>query len=177
MRKNVLLAVSGLLLLASGVAIGRYTLPPKMVVTEKVKIVETQVVVTQTKTEVKVVTVKDSAKSTSTQERIEQKPDGTVITTKNTQETEKTNESSGTEIKNEGSTVAINQKIEEKEKIKIVENRPNWAIGLNGGYNLSNISGPPVLQLSIDRRIVGPIMGGIIISNKGFVGIGIKVEF
>jgi hypothetical protein len=173
MRTKVILAVCGLVLLSGGFAAGRYVIPPKVVVTEKVKEVEKQVVVT--KTEVKVVTVKDTTTVVRYKERTEKKPDGTVITEIEGGTEEHVDESTDTEVKKDD--IAVKESSKDVEKTKTVENRPDWLIGVGAGVALTSVTELPVLQLSVDRRIFGPVFGGLVVSNKGFVGIGIKIEF
>jgi hypothetical protein len=56
---------------------------------------------------------------------------------------------------------------------------PKWFVTVGAGIDASSLSslGSPVYSVGVDRRILGPIYGGVWGNNKSQVGVGIGLEF
>lgn len=192
----VLVAVG---LVGGGYAAGRYASPEKVVVTEKIKVVEKEVVVRVVETE----KVLDAIKNVSQQKNIktvkvtEKKPDGTVTVREEKSDTSKTD--SQTKVKEEEKTKAaetiIKEVIVEKEVTKTIErSRPNWSLALQPGFDVAGALGygspysllpvsdnfllrHAILGVSVERRLLGPLSTGLWANSSGAGGITIRLEF
>jgi hypothetical protein len=169
--KYVIVGVVAIGLFAGGYLSGRYITPPNTIVTEKVKEVEKQVVVTQTKTEIKVVTIKEKTKKVTTHEQTVTKPDGTVVASKDTVEDEHVDTHSGTSVDSLNNTVAVKEVVKEVEKTKVVFRNNQWLVGASLNYNLvsgyqngflnkASIDHAASVVLSANRKILGPLYVG-----------------
>lgn len=184
----ILVAVA---LFGGGVAVGRFTLPAKVVVTEKVKEVVKEVVVEKVKTEVKVVVEKVYLKNEAQKIHrvVEEKPDGTKVTTENinVESVVKENTNSNTvEVKYVDRVV---EKWQEKivEKEKRVLNQPDWSVYAGVGVNIPTFLGHAqpgvpgmmgtVVDAGIDRRVVGPFWLGVYGTTQGDAGIKLRVTW
>ncbi len=181
----------GVVMFAAGFSSGRFALPAKVVVTEKIKEVIKEVVVEKIKTEVKIVKVYVENKA----ERIhrvvteEKRPDGTEIKTTNEDintDTVVHENTNTTEIKYVDRVV---EKLVEKmvEKEKLVLNQPNWHVGAGVGvaipYYLGQGSpGVPglegvVISAQVERKIIGPFFLGLQGNTQGVVGLSLSGAF
>lgn len=157
-----------------GLVVGRITAPESVRVEERLKTVEVekQVVVTVEKVEVQVVKVKDSAVQDRyrREEKTVSSPDGTVTVT----ETEERNIDTvvkETENKTEVKVVEVEkQVIVEREKLveKIIQPvMPSWKINAVANSSIHNLTSIGY-GAQVERRILGPIwVGGIVTSNGG----------
>lgn len=178
------LILVALALFGGGIAVGRFTLPAKVVITEKVKEVVVEKVVEKVKveTEVKVVKVYLKNEAQKIHRTVEEKPDGTKVTTEdiNIDSVVKENtDTHSTEIKFVDRVV---EKWQEKivEKTKTVLNQPNWSVFAGAGVNIPCMLGTPqpgvpgmacaVVQAGAERRVVGPFWLGVNGSTQGDVG-------
>jgi hypothetical protein len=182
------LVVIGLLLAGGGYAAGRFSAPEKLLVTEKEveKIVEK--VVYQDKIVEKIVYVQAKKEKTREETTVVKSPDGTE-TTKTTRETS-TDTDTKVDTDKTQETIVYRDRIVEKEveKIKLVESKkPNWRVGAGAGvaipYFLGQGSpGVPglsgvVIDVGLDRRIVGPFFLRLHANTQGVLGLGLSGIF
>lgn len=193
-------ALVALILVGGGFAAGRYAAPDRVVVTEKVRVVEVekQVVVTQVKTEIERVYIKDEKKATHTEETDVKHPDGTVEHKKTTDENAETVvHQQEVKFVDRWNERIVEKKVEVfKDREKLIErSRPAWEIGAMGGVDLPSVFGAreskgfsilpnigstnivPVFGLDLQRRVVGPIKAGIWGLSSGAAGIKVSIEF
>ncbi len=194
LHKVITAIIVGLVLVGGGFAAGRYAAPDKVVVTERVVQVEKQVVVVQTKTEIKVVRVKDVAKDVHTEVTTIKAPDGTVTVKAVSDDKTKTHSDTKSDTTEQTSKTVEKLVYKDRETIKTVErNRPSWSLALQPGYDFAGAlgHGAPVnllpssltpfkrvvLGASIEHRVVGPLSAGVWANSQGTGGLVIRLEF
>lgn len=185
----VRLITIGLVLLALGYALGRYAQPAKVVTkTQVVTKVQTQIVY-QDRVITKVVKVKVKASDTHTETTTTKAPDGTVVTKTDTDV--KVNESTDTNTnQNQTDTGTKNQTTTQvATQTKTVTNvKPGWRIGAGVGLSIPSVFqgkaelGLPgmkgsVVELSVERRIVGPLWFTLRGNTQGTATLGLGGEF
>jgi hypothetical protein len=188
--RNTLIVV---LLLLLGYGAGRYLQPAKVVIQDHTVTVEHQTVVTQIKTEIKYVKVKDTSavKQTHETETITKKPDGTTVevvaidtnqqntthTDTNVDKNKQANSNSTTDSK----TDATHTQITTNEK-------EGWHMGIDLGLQLSNIIGNDplvgipglhgaVVGVHAEHRVIGPLFLGLFGNSMGAAGLSVSAEF
>lgn len=168
LRNISIAAVAAILLFGGGYLTGRVAVPAKVVVTEKAVTVEKQVVVTQVKTEVQTVYVKEKKEAVHRVVTDVKKPDGSSVKT--------TTEDTATDTSVHKDTTEVkyvdrwNERVIEKtvEKQKLVLNKvtPDWTFGVESHTGLLQVR--PALDVSVkpgwvgyvDRKLFGPIYAG-----------------
>lgn len=172
-----------------GYAMGRYAAPDKVLVTEKVVTVEKQVVVTQTKTEVKIVKVADVQRDVHREKVVEKKPDGSVVVT--TKEDDKSKEHTDTRSDATKETVHVEEKLvyKDREVMKLVErNRPSWGLALQPGFAFAGTPTHNLLtaivpfkrvmaNVVIERRLLGPLFVGAWANTRLDGGLSLRLEW
>ena len=187
-KKEFALAGVGLALLLIGYGSGRYVQPAKIVEKERIvtqvqekivykdKIIERKVYV--------IVEKKDEHVETTTTKL----PDGTV-TTKTTKDTHVDDTKKSDTTKTDDKTVEKDKVVVQVvEKLKLVESKPlDWRIGVGVGVSIPYYLGQgsvgvpglqgAVIEVGIDKRIVGPAWLGINGNTQGTVGLNLSVVF
>ncbi len=191
----VLAAVVGVGLFVAGYSTGRYALPAKVVITEKVHevIVEKQVVVIQTKTEIQVVKVHDAQVDQKVHRVVAETTNKDGSTTKTT--TEDINIDSVVHDHDQTNSTEIKyvDRIVEKWQDKIVEkvttklSQPDWSVYAGAGVSIPHYLGAGdigvpglqgfVIQAGVDRRILGPFWMGLFGNTQGVVGLNLRFTF
>lgn len=190
-KEAAVIAIIAVLLFGGGFAVGRYFTPPKTVTTEKVHEVTKTQVVTQTKTEVQVVRVKDS----DTQQKIHRVTvegiDPPGCRSKTT--TEDINVDAVVHDNTNSVKVQYVDRVVEKWQDKIVEKQVktiqplNWTVwagvGLDlpyflgqGQHGIPGMSGV-VVQVGADRRILGPFWAGLSLNTEGVISANLKASW
>lgn len=185
------IALVVLVLFCAGYATGRYATPPKVVVTEKVREVEKEKVVTVTKTDVQIVKVRDA----QTAERVhrvtteDKKPGGEVVTTT----TEDRNVDSVVHDHDQEVKVQYVDRVVEKvvqrdvEKVVKQIRQPDWSIYAGVGLDIPAFLGQGqhgvpglqglVVQAGVDRRILGLFWLGLYGNTEGVLGLNLRVAW
>lgn len=185
-NKNLLVLILGAVAFsAAGYGVGRYTTPEKIVEKEKLRVVEVekQVVVTQKEVEVKVVRVVEEKKDRVTTTTIETNKDGSSKTTITEKEKTDTHLAEGTttDSKESTSSTTENSKETQKEVVKVVENQPNWHVGVGVGTHIPRSFGElatgikPYVIVDVQRRLVGSLYGGAWGTSDGTIGLGVSL--
>jgi len=174
-----------------GYATGRYLAPPNTIVTEKIKEVEKVVLVEKLKTEVQVVKVYIKDQTEKIHRVVVEGIDPPGCKSKTTTEDinidsvvrENTN---STEIKYVDRVVEkyIDRIVEkEKQVLKTADWRVAGGVGVSIPYFLGQASpGVPglngaVIQLELDRRVIGPFYLGLFGNTQGVVGLNLSGIF
>jgi hypothetical protein len=157
-KKSVIVVT---LLLAVSFALGRYTVPAKTVVEEKLVYVEKKEKTKEVETEKKknVVTVKVE----------ETKPDGTKTVTTRTEE--KTDTTKFTNTK-ESTHKQLTQ-----ESSKTTDSRDRVTISALLGISIPTAIDVPIYGASVSKPIVGPIALGVWGLSSGTVGVSVGLQF
>lgn len=190
-----LAVVIGLALFVAGYSTGRYAVPAKVVVTEKVHevTVEKQVVVVQTKTEIQVVKVHDATKEQKIHRVVAETTNKDGSTTKTTTEDINVDSVVHDHDQTNSTEVRYVDKIVEKWQDKIVEKtttklaQPDWSVYAGVGISIPHFIGQGdlgvpgmqglVVQAGVDRRILGPFWLGIFGNTQGVVGANLRFTF
>jgi hypothetical protein len=190
-KKGLIYVVIGALLAGGGFATGRWASPPTTIVTEKIKEVEKVVVVEHLVTEVKIVRVKDKAVAEKVHRVVVEntKPDGEKTKTV----TEDINTDTVIHDNTNTNTVEYRDRVVEKfvdriiEKEKRVLNRPDWRVAAGVGVAIPTFLGKEqvgvpglqgaVIQLEVDRKILGPFFLGVWGNTQGTVGLNLSGVF
>jgi hypothetical protein len=200
LKHVLILCLAAIVLAGGGFAVGRFATPAKTIVTEKtvVQIVEKQVVVTQTKTEVQVVRVVDTIKNVATDTHIVKNKDGSEIIDKHIKDESEIKANATTDINKVVNTTAtkdLTEKVEQS-KVTVTTNlKPNWSLSLQPGFDIAgalghgdpysifpgSINGLPIkhlmLGVSVDHRLIGPVFTGIWVNSAGAGGLTLRLEF
>lgn len=178
----VQLVLVAIALFAGGYGTGRWAQPERVVekTVEKEKLVDK--IVYQDRVVEKVVYVKVEAKHRRTETRTETKPDGTKV------ETKVTDVKTDTKVdvdkdKTEEKIVyrdRVVEKIVEKEKL-VQAKKIDWLVHAGVGISVPTFLGKPqqgipgmrgsVVQLGVDRRVIGPLFLGVFGDSQGTVGL------
>lgn len=191
-NKWLWIPLTALVMFILGFGSGRYALPPKTVVTEKIVTVEKQVVVTQTKTDVKLVYVKDktSKKTDQSVTTIVKNPDGSVVTTinKNIKTDQETRSSTDLSSKTDSGSSSTKE-------VKIVDNKKTvttaqsgWIVQAGVGINIPTMFlgekqiGIPglkglVVEAGVSRKVIGPLYMGLFGNTQGTLGLTLSGSF
>lgn len=187
--RNILILV---LIFAMGYGAGRYAQPAKVVIQDRVVTVEKKVVVTEVKTEIKIVKVADTSVDRKVHKTVTEteKPDGTKtkVTTEDSDTSKKTHEDDTTVAKKDDTSKTTDNKAVDSSHTSITTySKPQWHLGANGGISIPYFIGQGVLGVpgmkgfvvgaQLERRIVGPVFMGIVGNTQGMVGISISGEF
>ncbi len=192
----IVLVVVGLGLLGGGYVAGRYASPERVVVTERVREVEKQVVVKTVDTDRILNALKDIKvqKDVHTVRIIEKAPDGTTKTTVTSDDKSQSESKTQVQEKEHRVETKLVEKLvfKEREVSKTVERaKPNWSLALMPGFDLAGALGQgqsysllptlPVRHLmlgaSIEHRLIGPLFSGIWANTAGAGGLTLRVEF
>jgi hypothetical protein len=187
-NKYAQLVLVGLVLAGGGYFVGRYAQPAKTITKEKTVTVEKERVVFQDRIVIKEVKVKDKKQNRHVETITEKKPDGTVITktVSDTKTDTKTNTNTDT---TEDKTKTVERVVEKVvEKTKVVEAKKNdWIIHGGVGVSIPTLMGSDqqgipglkgaVIQLGIDRRVVGPFYLGLFGDSQGVAGLRLSGVF
>lgn len=188
-RHKIAAAIGVLILCALSFSLGRFNREETVRVEERIVEVEKVVekVVYREKEETHVDEKKDTKKVTKRVATEVTKPDGT--TEKKTEEIidEGTTESK-VEIKYVDRVVEVEKVVEKlvevEKKVKASQTLPDWRAGLTVGVNPLDIYearavsyGDLILGAEVQRRLVGPVYGGVWGMTNGTVGINIGLEF
>lgn len=151
----------GLVVAALAFSAGRFSAPEQVEVREVERVVYRD----------KVVTVKAKAETKIVYRDRVSSPDGTVR--------EKTEERTAT---NEGSSSASDRTGERQaERQNTTTLRPDWRLGVKAGASLVTpalpITGPLVVGVEVERRIVGGVSAGVWANSVGAAGVGLSMEF
>lgn len=184
---------------AGGFGSGRYALPAQTIVTERVKEVEKQVVVTQTetkvKTEVKVVYVKD--KSVQKDEHkvvtVIEDPNGKKTTTivsddRSKIDTQvKTGTDATSDVASNTSKKEVDQKTSESEKKAVTKNQVGWTVRAGVGVSIPTLLGEKavgvpglrgfVVEAGVSRKVIGPFYMGLFGNTQGTLGLDLSGQF
>jgi hypothetical protein len=185
---------------AGAFVLGRATAPVQ--VRTETKIVEKQTTVVEQKVdlnELKTVVVRaasDTQKDVDTKKTVVINKDGSKTITTETVDKSKTStaksEDTKADIKQVKNTASTS--IVETQKTVVVQplrlSPPDWLVGVQAGVSLPGLVGtdpgpnyfPYIptrtsLGLTIDRRILGGVYGGIWINTRGEVGLGLRLAF
>lgn len=184
-----------LVLTGGGYVVGRHFTPPNTVIQTEVKVkeVEKQVVVTQTKiqTEVKVVKVADRDNNIHRTYLIEEKPDGTKITRVIEDDKSEINvrlsATKGDTVTNNTHTDTVKETVRTEEKVT-QSPKSKWRAGAMVGWHVPGLWGNHtsnivpfeqdlVLGASIERRLIGPLSLGIWGTSTKDAGLSLHVEW
>lgn len=190
-KKYLMFVAGGLGLLLVGYGWGRYATPAKVVTKTEVQVVQTEHVVEKVVTEIKVVKVDNTQKSSHHAVYDVSHPDGTKehheTTDENVSQVIQTQADKLIDVVHEKETI----KYVDKEVVKTVEaKKPDWRLGaLAGfsipetfgsqkeGYRLLPSLGAVQLGVDLDRRILGPISVGVWGLSSGSVGVKVGLEW
>jgi hypothetical protein len=188
--RNVIIVV---LLFVAGYALGRYLVPGKIVIQDKVVTVTKDVIVTETKTVVQIVKVADTSSNRKVHRVVTEtkKPDGTDVetTTEDIDAANQTHTNTSVDDSKTADTKQVDktQTVATHTEIKTTE-KPQWHLGANVGVNIPHyLYGAPnlgvpglqgaVIGVSVGRRILGPVFLDLVGNSQGNVGLGISAEF
>lgn len=182
-----------ILLFLGGYALGRYLVPGKVVIQDKVVTVTKDVIVTQTKTVVQIVKVAD----TSSDRKIHRvttetkKPDGTdtQVVTEDIDAANQTHTDTNTNANN---TVNVSQteknvQVATHTEVKTTE-KPQWHVSLGIGASIPHyLNGAPmtgipglsgaVIDAHVEHRILGSVFLGAFANSQGVLGGSVGAEF
>ena len=195
-KKYLLYALAGILLLLGAFAGGRYSTPTKVVTQTQIqyqdKIVYQDRIVDHTVTVEKKVYIHDSHihkhTSTTTTDTINKDGSETKVTVRNTdvdnQSTTKTNTNNVTEnTHTDEKKVTEDKKLDETQKTTTTYANNNWRIAAVAGFDVTKLSLSKTLgqQLvfggEVDRKIVGPLYAGAVGLSNGTVGLTLSLGF
>lgn len=190
-NKVLWLVLGGVLLFVAGAFVGHSMVPPKTLVTEKLKEVQVDKVVVQTKTDVKIVKIHDSQQDQKIHRTIVEGINPPGCRSKTT--TEDINVDTVVHDNTHDVEVRYVDKVVEKwqdrivEKEKLVLNQPNWSVYAGLGLDIASVLGQGqhgipgmngiVVQAGVDRRIIGPFYIGIFGNTEGVVGLNLRATW
>lgn len=167
--KWVALPLLVLACLAAGYSAGHLSAPVETVTQTEIK------VVTREKVVEKIVDRWHEAKTRIVYTEKTSKPDGSIV------EKTSTKEDSVADASRDDSKVTDKSTENEQKSSKQVVNRPDWRVGVLAGAALQTpaiqITGPLVLGVQVERRIVGGISLGIWGVSSGAGGLSLSLEF
>jgi hypothetical protein len=180
--------VLALLLFGAGTMVGRFTKHPEVQIKEVVKTeVQTKTVIQyQDRIVTQKVYVSTEKKHEHTTETTTKKPDGTVVTQKETTSDEDDSKNAQTnQDAQHNQTQTVTQVVKQTEVVtKTVTNQPNWSVYAGAGvdipYYLGNAqNGIPgmkgfVVQAGVDRRVAGPFWIGLFGNTEGVTGLNVR---
>lgn len=183
--------VAVVLIFGAGTATGHWVTPPRTVVTEKVKEVEKQVVVVQTKTEIKTVYVHDKTQAEKVHRVVAETTNKDGTSTKTTTEDINVDTVVHDNTNTNTETVKYVDRIIEKQVEKFTEkkvlNAPDWRVAAGVGIAIPTFLGHEqvgipglqgaVIQVELDRRIIGPFFLGAWANSQGTLGLNISGVF
>lgn len=187
-KKYLYTFLAAVALFCGGYAFGQFAQPAKVITKEKVVTKEVEKVVYQDRVVEKKVYVYVEKKKEHTETVTEKRPDGTVITKEVTDTHTDSNTSENTDKTEE--KVVYKDRVVYQEKIveKIREARKlDWRVGAGVGVSIpyylqgTEIGVPmlrgAVIQVEVDRRIIGPVFVGLFGNSQGTVGLNISGIF
>lgn len=167
-------------------AVGRYLTPDKVVVTEKVKVVEVEKTKWVEKVVEKAVVQKVYVENSNTRVHREttetDKPDGSKEK-KVTEDIGIDRTVNNTEIKWVDRVVekVIEKEVmkyQDREKVVLKEsNKAQWMITANVGVDKFSLTPNVVFGGEVHKRIVGPVWGGVWYMSNGSFGLNASMEF
>ena len=191
-KKWFLIVLAVLLLFGGGYATGRWAQPPNVVTVEKEHVVVQEKIVTQTQVQVKTVYIHDKQqeKKTHTTITVVIKPDGTKTTTSTEDDDTNTNTHDGTNTEASKNTEQTQTKYVDRvieKTVTITTPKPQWrvaaGVGLaipyfigQGSPGVPGLSGA-VINVELDRRIIGPFFMGLQANSQGVLGLNLSGIF
>lgn len=182
-----------LLVLAVGYGAGRYTTPTKVVVQDHVVTVTKEVVVTQVKTQIQYVKVKDTSLDHKTHETVTEttKPDGTKteVTTIDTDTTKNQHvDTSANKSTQANSSDTKDSKTDSTHTQITTNDKEGWHLGVDLGLSLPHyLTGAPtigipslngaVIGVHAEHRVIGPLYIGLFANSQGTLGLSASGEF
>jgi hypothetical protein len=186
-KKFIVIALICLLFSVFGYEYGRHKTPAKIVTVTKTVTLDHDVIHTVTQVQKEVIYVQQQAKDVHRVVIVDKKPTGEVVTTTTVQDNTKTTTGTAAEqVKNQDKAEDhVVYKDREVTKTVINNTRPEWILGLNGGYNLGNrstnlvpiVPNKIIIGASAQKHILGPIYGGINVNSNEVVGLNLSLEF
>ena len=186
---KALIIVAILLLFTTlGYEYGRHKTPAKVVTVTKTVTVDHDVIHTVTKVDKQIVYVQAEAKDIHRVIVVDRKATGEVVTTTTVQDNTKIATSDHVNKEIEQNKMEDHVIYKDREVTKTVTNnvRPNWLFGAQGGVNIGSSDAPNlipglpnrvVVGVSAQKRIVGPVYGGIWFNSNEVGGVGLSLEF
>jgi hypothetical protein len=196
-QKTLTLTVAGLALFLGGVFAGHFTAPTKIVeskthteTTIKLQTIEQKVDTAELLKLVRDEMAKISKDVNKVTHKVT-KPDGTVDET--VTETDKSKIETGTKTTVDSSktdktvtnTHLLDEKLTVDQKFKLVENSgATWSVGVFAGwqtlgaapsFNLIPNYDRLVIGASVDRRLFGPVWGGVFATTTGLFGLDLRL--
>ncbi len=194
-RKKLAIVLGALALLLLTFAAGRHSRPARVETKERIvyqdKIVEKVVNHDVVRTEV----VHDQvvAKNVETKIVWEKAPDGSIKTTETITDLSKTSDQTHTDQTHENVTrtdVTQVVKIDSTKNTITTYERPSWSVAVMPGLDVrgaisdglaalspSTLTKRGILGASVERRIVGPVFGGVWGNTAGAGGVTVRLEF
>jgi len=189
-KHKLILSAAAAIAVLLAYSLGRYATPPRTVVTERVVTVEKQVVVTQERAVVKVVTVHDTVREIHRVSVATARPDGTITRTVTT------DSASRSQSETAAATTLLTQRTRatqvEQRQIAVAQRaedgRPTWSLSFAGMYAFAS-NGPSLLQaafslppkvyvqVGLERRIAGPLSAGIYVSSRYDAGLSLRLSW
>jgi hypothetical protein len=182
------LALAGVLLFLAGLGTGRYGLPDKVLIQEKVKEVVQEKVVIQEKVRVEKIYLKDQKQKIHREITEKKHPDGT--------QEKKVSEDINIDTVVRENQVEVKfvdrwqdrivEKIVEKEKL-VLNKKAEWRLGADVGVSIPVLLGGQeqgivglrgaVVGVHAERRIIGPFWMGVWGNTQGTAGVKLDIEF
>lgn len=193
-KKIVALVVAGLALFVVGYGTGRYAAPDKVVVTEKVREVKTEKTTESVDTAkiLNILQAMNTQKDVKVVRVVEKAKDGSVKVTTTTEDKSKIEAKTEAQEKSKTVEVRTVEKLvyRDRETTKTIErNRPSWSLAIQPGfafgtalglgdqpYNLIPIR-HVVANVSIERRLIGPLSVGAWANTHLDGGLSLRLEF
>lgn len=197
-RRRLAMAAGALAAMALAASVGRWTAPARVETRETVREVAKVVESAELRQEVERLRTRLSeraqAKNVVTVREVIRAPDGTVIERERTRDRTRTERRTSTEATSTAKTEAKTERTAEvtrvEERIRVVDRpSPTWAAGVGlgghvpalwGGGAPSYLPGLPaalVVTGALDRRLFGPVYGGVWGSSRGDAGVGVRVSW
>jgi hypothetical protein len=187
-NRYVQLALVAIALFGGGYATGRFAQPAKVITTEKVVTQIQDHIVYQDRVVTKIVYVKEKKQQQHTETVTEKKPDGTVVTKTETDIKTDTNTNVNTDKDQTKTGADTKTTVTTDEKKTVTIRQPlDWRVAGGVGVSIPVFLGAKqlgipglnaaVIQLEIDRRIIGPFFLGLFANSQGTLGLNLSGVF
>lgn len=187
-NRYVQIVLIGLLLAGGGYAFGRYAQPAKVVEKTRVETKTVTQTVYQDKIIDHIVYVKEKKEDKHTTTTTTKTPDGTVVTKTETED--KIDTSAKIDHTKDENKVVTQIVYQDKivEKLKLVESKKlDWRLAAGAGVSIPTFLGKQqigipglsgaVIQVEVDRRIIGPVFLGLWGNSQGTTGLSLSAVF
>jgi len=197
-KKYGILAGIAVALVLGGFAAGRYAVPAKVVVTEKVVTVHETQIVREVDTDKVLAAINNVSQQKDvhrTKVTVKGK-DGTVTTTETTDDKSKTDTQTKTQEEDKSKTAETKTEIQvvEKEVTKTVvsKTRSDWSLSLQPGIDVAGALGHgspytilptdqfllkhAIVGVSVEHRLFGPVSTGIWGNTSGAAGLTLRID-